>query len=171
MELLAAPAPVSEAWLLWGDTQPRSGTRRRNVGKGKLERPAPTKLPLSGWAKALTHTRHQLWAPLTPKWAFKAGHPSTEKWSPGISAPMPVPPGKSGKLKPHPLMCCRSIYGRKSADRTKPEFDVIFIGCFRTLFWWLRVVLWQKLKQCLKIYEWQSVYIPLFGPLLHQWPV
>ena len=27
-----------------------------------------------------------------------------------------------------------SIYGRKSADRTKPEFDVIFIGCFRTLF-------------------------------------
>ena len=62
-------------------------------------------------------------------------------------------------------------YGRKSADRTKPEFGVIFMGCFRTLFWWLRVVLWQKLKQCLKIYEWQSVYIPLFGPLLHQWPV
>ena len=65
----------------------------------------------------------------------------------------------------------RYIYGRKSADRTKPEFDVIFIGCFRTLFRWLRVVLWQKLKQFLKIYEWQSVYIPLFGPLLHQWPV
>ena len=63
------------------------------------------------------------------------------------------------------------LYGRKSADRTKPEFGVIFMGCFRTLFWWLRVVLWQKLKQCLKIYEWQSVYIPLFGPLLHQWPV
>ena len=82
------------------------------------------------------------------------------------------------KIGPRPILPsavvqifhCRS-YGRKSADRTKPEFDVIFIGCFRTLFRWLRVVLWQKLKQFLKIYEWQSVYIPLFGPLLHQWPV
>ena len=62
-------------------------------------------------------------------------------------------------------------YGRKSADRTKPEFDVIFLVTYETLFGRLRVVLWQKLKQFLKIYEWQSVYIPLFGPLLHQWPV
>ena len=62
-------------------------------------------------------------------------------------------------------------YGRKFADCTKPEFDVIFQVTFGTLFRRLRVVLWQKWKQFLKIYEWQSVYIPLFGPLLHQLPV
>ena len=58
-------------------------------------------------------------------------------------------------------------YGRKFADCTKPEFDVIFQVTFGTLFRRLRVVLWQKWKQFLKIYEWQSVYIPLFGPPMH----
>ena len=58
-------------------------------------------------------------------------------------------------------------YGRKFDDCTKPEFDVIFQVTFGTLFRRLRVVLWQKWKQFLKIYEWQSVYIPLFGPPMH----
>ena len=58
-------------------------------------------------------------------------------------------------------------YWRNSADRTKPEFDVIFPVTFDTLFRRLRVVLWQKLKQFLKLYEWQSVYITFFGPTMH----
>ena len=33
-------------------------------------------------------------------------------------------------------------YGRKSADHTKPEFDVTFLVAFETLFRRLRVVLW-----------------------------
>ena len=42
---------------------------------------------------------------------------------------------------------------------------------FDTLFRRLRVVLWQKLKQFLNIYEWRSVYIPLFGPPIHWGPI
>ena len=51
------------------------------------------------------------------------------------------------------------------------EFDVIFLVTFETLFWRLIVVIWQKLKQFLELYEWQSVYILLFGPPLHRGPV
>ena len=58
-------------------------------------------------------------------------------------------------------------YGWNFSGCTKPEFDVTFLVNFGTLFRWLKVVLWQKLKQFLKIYEWGSVYIPLFGPPMH----
>ena len=61
----------------------------------------PTKLsefsPLSGWAKALTHTARQLWAPLTPKWAFKAVHPPPLRS--GLQRSRPTAP-ESGKFKP-----------------------------------------------------------------------
>ena len=49
-----------------------------------------------------------------------------------------------------PFPYVMAAYGRKSAVRTKPEFDVTFLVTFGTLFRWLRVVLWQKLKQFLK---------------------
>ena len=41
--------------------------------------------------------------------------------------------------------------------------------CFfsKTFLGWLRVVLWQKFKEFLKIYAWRSVYILLFEPLKH----
>ena len=90
------PAPI-------GDKEKEC--RQREAGRDRL--PPNSHCPVE---QKHSPIHHQLWAPLTPKWAFKAGHPSTEKWSPGISAPMPVPPGKSGKLKPHPLMWSRSIY-------------------------------------------------------------
>ena len=102
MELLAAPVPVSEVGLLCRDSHPRSGTKpTSDRGQGGGMWAGPTKLsefsPLSGWAKALTHTARQLWAPLTPKWAFKAVHPPPLRS--GLQRSRPTAP-ESGKFKP-----------------------------------------------------------------------
>ena len=51
----------------------------------------------------------------------------------------------------------------------KSNIWVKFFRVYKAWIWCLiSSYLWQKLKQFLKIYEWRSVYIPLFGPTLHR---
>ena len=136
-----------------------------------------TRVPISTNLTNLGHKVPMAWLHCTSIWQW-IQYKLVKRYlgrKKGCTTPGFVPRTKEIFL---PLMCLLVqsiiillVYGWNFSGRTKPEFDVIFIGCFRTLFRWLRVVLWQKLKQFLKIYEWQSVYIPLFGPLLHQWPV